>query len=128
MTTARTAEVTNAIADVFAKLPVRRDALGIDYLMEPDDAVVIRIGELKIKDGPRLRIGATEASARPPFEWFYEVTSDITPAEYFKHYLVLEDQIVLAQLKVLTPIDEAEAELILSDLATAVELIESSSN
>jgi hypothetical protein len=119
----RRAELVAAIADVYAKLPSRRDILAADYLMEPPERVVIRVGELKVKDGPRLRIGATEADARPPFEWIYEVTSDVTEADYFKHYLVLGDQIVLAHLKVLTPIDEAEAQIILADLELVSRLL-----
>ncbi len=120
----RSAEVAAAIAAVYPRLPLRREVLGADYMMEPADAVVINVGELKIKNGPRLRIGQTVPTARPPFEWFYELTSDVTPADYFKHYLVLEDQIVLAHLKVLTPIDEPEAALIMSDLATASRLLD----
>jgi hypothetical protein len=112
-------EIRSEIAAIFKVLPIRRDVLGADYLMEPPDETVICIGEMGKKPGPRLRIGATEPGARPPFEWFFEVTSDITEAEYFKHYLVLESQIVLAHLKVLTPIDESEAEVLMHDLLAA---------
>ena len=120
----RTAELTTRITELYRLLPLRREIKGADYLMEPADKTVIEVGELKIKDGPRLRIGATETDARPPFEWLYEVTSDVTPADYFKHYLVFEDHIALAHLKVLTPIDEAEAEVILSDLRIARQLLD----
>ena len=123
ISTGRQQELKAAIAEVFELLPLRKDILGVDYLMEPNDAVVIRVGELKIKDGPRVRIGATEASARPPFEWYYELTSSATPADYFKHYLVMDDQIVLAHLKVLTPIDEVEAQVVMGDLAVTKELL-----
>ena len=121
---ARTAEITALIKELFELLPLRREVTGADYKMEPAERMVMEIGELKVKDGPRLRIGATEPSARPPFEWLYEVTSDVTPSDYFKHYLVMDDQIVLAHLKVLTPIDETEARIIASDLAEAKTVIE----
>jgi hypothetical protein len=123
LSSARTAEITALIAELYALLPLRREVLGAEYMMEPADAVVIQVGELKVKNGPRLRIGATQPAVRPPFEWLYELTSDVTPADYFKHYLVLEDQIVLAHLKVLTPIDDAEGDLIMSDLLMAREVI-----
>ncbi|MBW4061997.1 hypothetical protein HJC99_05495 [Candidatus Saccharibacteria bacterium] len=119
----RIAEITAAIAEIAPRLPLHRDVTGADYLMEPDDMVVIHLAELNIKKGPRLRIGATMPEARPPFDWLYELSSDVTPADYFKHYLVLDDQIVLAHLKVLTPIDDVEADLIMADLAVASELL-----
>ena len=120
----RTAEIVAAIEALYEQLPIRKDVLGADYQMEPSGNVVIRVREVGKKPNPRLRIGATDPSARPPFEWLYELTSDATEAEYFKHYLVLEDEIVLAHLKVLTPIDEAEAQVILDDLGVAASLID----
>jgi hypothetical protein len=85
---------------------------------EKPDQVVAR--EVDLRSGPnRLRIAATESSARPPFQWLLEITSDMGEADYFKHYLVREDDIVLAQRKVLTPLDDKEAEVVLSDLQAA---------
>lgn len=120
---ARTAEVRAAIINIYDQLPDREDVTGEIYGMEPADAIVIETRSIGRKPNPRVRIGATRDSVRPPFEWLYELTSDMTEAEYFKHYLVMDDQIVLAHLKVLTPIDEAEAQIILDDLELAQDLI-----
>ena len=113
------AKVQAAVAELYARLPdhqpVLRESLGLDRPQE----VALYQAEIKFKDGQRLRIGATEPGARPPFEWLYELSSDIGEADYFKHYLLRRDDIMFAQRKELTPIDEAEAELILHDLAVA---------
>jgi hypothetical protein len=85
---------------------------------ENPDSVVVH--EVDVKwEGERLRIAKTEASARPPFEWLVEITSDIGESDYFKHYLIRENDVVLAQRKVLTPIDQEEADIILADLKAA---------
>ncbi len=99
------------------KRAVRAESFAMD---EEPDRVVVHEADIRFEGG-RLRIAQTEASARPPFEWLLEITSDIGETDYFKHYLVLENDIVLAQRKVLTPIDGAEARVILADLALAEE-------
>ncbi len=114
------AEITAMVEAIFDEVEPKRAVTGADFAMdEQADMVVAREIELKDVRGQRLRIAATEASARPPFEWLYEITSDIGEADYFKHYLVRQDDIVLAQRKVLTPVDDAEAKAILNDLRTA---------
>jgi len=90
-----------------------------EFAMDGDPERVV-VYEVDLRDGDeRLRIAATEPGARPPFEWLLEITSDIGEADYFKHYLVREQDVMLAQRKVLTPIDAQEADLILADLRTA---------
>ena len=69
----------------------------------------------------RIRIGRTLDEARPPFEWVYEISSDMGESEYFKHYLVRESDIVLAQRKVLTVIDDEEAAILRADLEEALQ-------
>ena len=65
----------------------------------------------------RGEIAATLPNARPPFDWLMEITSELGVADYFKHYLIRENDIVLAHRKTLTPIDDLEAKIILADLA-----------
>jgi hypothetical protein len=97
----------------------KRDVQARDFAMDENPEQVV-VHEVDLKwGGERLRIAATEAAARPPFEWLVEITSDVGDADYFKHYLIREHDVVLAQRKVLTPIDQAEVKLILADLRAA---------
>ncbi len=81
----------------------------------------IVVKEIDLKwDGQRLRVGKTLDEARPPFEWIYEISSDMGESEYFKHYLVREHDIVLAQRKLLTVIDDEEAAILRADLEEAL--------
>ena len=110
-------EIVAAAQVLFDQTTPRREVKASDFAMEIEgDPVVVHEAQMKTEVG-RLRIAKTEASARPPFEWLMEITSDVGEADYFKHYLIREDDIVLAQRKELTPIDETEAVLILHDLA-----------
>jgi CO/xanthine dehydrogenase Mo-binding subunit len=113
------AQITELARSMFVAAEPKRAVTGAEFAMdEHADDVVVREAEWRGEGGQRLRIAATESTARPPFEWLYEITSDVGEADYFKHYLVREGDIVLAQRKVLTPIDEAEAAVILADLRT----------
>lgn len=104
---------------IFANAEPKRAVTAKEFAMEEQpDKVVAR--EVDLRSGAdRLRIAATEPSARPPFQWLLEITSDVGEADYFKHYLIREDDIVLAQRKVLTPLDAEEAEVVLADLQAA---------
>ena len=119
ITSDRRVEIVSLARQVFdgakAYREVRASAFVIDL---PADPVVVREAEVKWRDG-RLRVAMTEEAARPPFEWLMEITSNVGEADYFKHYLIRDDDIVLAQRKVLTPIDEEEAAVVLADLAAA---------
>jgi hypothetical protein len=64
----------------------------------------------------QVAVARSEAIARPPFEWLVEVTSQINETDYLKHYLVRENDIVLAHRKVLTEVDDTEAEQLIRDL------------
>lgn len=112
-------EIVKLAQAIFDQAEPKRTVLARDFAMEenPDREVVDEV-DLR-HEHERLRIAITRAEARPPFEWFLEVTSDIGESEYFKHYLVREEDVVLAQRKVLTPLDAEEAELVLHDLRTA---------
>ncbi|HEY6736261.1 MAG TPA: hypothetical protein VI322_00940 [Candidatus Saccharimonadia bacterium] len=114
----RTAIVAAAQA-FYAAAPQRRTMLAEQFAMDGDLRRVVAT-EAEVKwPGGRMRVAHSRPEERPPFEWIYEITSDVGEADYFKHYLIREDDIVLAQRKELTPIDQAEAEVILQDLAAA---------
>jgi hypothetical protein len=111
--------ITRAAEAVFEAAAKRRAARASEFELDmPGDPVVVNEADVRWAEG-RLRVAKTMPTARPPFEWLIEITSNVNEADYFKHYLVLEDGVVLAQRKVLTPIDDAEAEIILADLAQA---------
>jgi hypothetical protein len=112
-------EIMTLAQAIFDQVESKREVRAREFAMEdnPDRVVV---DEVDVKhEGERLRIAVTKPEARPPFEWLLEITSDIGEADYFKHYLVREEDVVLAQRKVLTPLDAEEAELVLVDLRTA---------
>jgi hypothetical protein len=52
-----------------------------------------------------------------------ERSSDVGEADYFKHYLVRAHDIVLAQRKVLTPLDAEEAGVLRGDLDAALKFL-----
>jgi hypothetical protein len=112
-------EIADLAQAVFDAAEPKRAVKAVDFAMDgPPDRVVVH--EVDVRgDSGRLRVAATEASARPPFEWLLEITSDVGETDYFKHYLVREHDVVLAQRKVLTPLDAAEAAVVLADLRTA---------
>ena len=104
---------------IFANTEPKRAVTAREFAMEErPDQIVAREVDLR-SGGERLRIAATEPAARPPFEWLLEITSNVGEADYFKHYLIREHDIVLAQRKVLTPLDADEAEVVLKDLRAA---------
>jgi len=112
-------EILKLARDLYDQTEAKRAVRAKDFVMDGDQERVVA-HEVDLKHGDeRLRVAVTEPSARPPFEWLLEITSDVGEAGYFKHYLVREYDVVLAQRKVLTPIDQQEAELIMHDLKIA---------
>lgn len=115
----RRAEIVRVAEALFEAAGVKRSAQASEFELEVEgDPVVVNEADVRWKAG-RLRVAKTTPEARPPFEWLIEITSNVNEVDYFKHYLVLEDEVVLAQRKVLTPIDDQEAAVILADLAAA---------
>ena len=93
-----------------------REIPGSDFVMEPADAVVIEELDITTDQG-RFRLAATRPNARPPFEWLYEITSEINTGTAMRHYLLRESDIVVAERRTLSPLDEESAKLILLDLS-----------
>lgn len=109
---------------VFVFAPKHRLVRASEFTMDMiGDPVVVKEAEIKWPAG-RLRVAITETDARPPFEWQLEITSNIDETDYFKHYLVRDEDVVLAQRKILTPIDAEEAEVVLADLELALAQLE----
>jgi len=115
----RREEIMRAAEIVFAEAAARRAARASEFELEiSGDPVVVYEAQVRWPDG-RMRVAKTSPAARPPFEWLIEITSNVNETDYFKHYLILENTVVLAQRKVLTPIDDQEAAVVLADLAVA---------
>ena len=91
-----------------------RQIPGSDFVMEPGEAIVMEELDVMTEYG-RFRLAATKATARPPFEWLYEITSEINTDGGIRHYLVREEDIVSAERRTLTPLGDADAQLVLSD-------------
>lgn len=109
-------EIVDLAQQIFDQYEPKRAVQAKEFAMEdnPDEVVVHEV-DLR-NEGQRLRIAFTEPAARPPFEWLIEITSDIGETDYFKHYLVRDIDVVMAQRKVLTVLDAPEAETLLTDL------------
>jgi len=113
------AAIRSAAAQLLTAAPVSRLAYGREFAMDDEDLAVMREVDLRWPDGQRFRIAETLPAARPPFEWLVEITSDLGESDYVKHYLIRDTDIMLAQRKVLTPVDDIEAQTVLADLAAA---------
>lgn len=120
----RREELLEAALAVFELMPKKKPVLGEAFAMDDAQMVVLHEATVKVDEDEKLRISVTVPEARPPFEWLVEITDDLGESEYFKHYLIRENDVMLAQRKVLTPIDETEALLILADLKLARQALE----
>lgn len=108
--------IRDRIQALYADTTQWKDIPGSDFVMEPPDVTVIRELDVMTENG-RFRLAATLPTARPPFEWLFEITSEINTGTAMRHYLVREEDIVVAERRTLTPLDDEEAGLILSDLS-----------
>jgi hypothetical protein len=111
-------EVLEAIKRLISDCPTANVVRADDYVLEPADAIVIDHAVIHTEDGD-VDLNLCRPEWYPPFEWLAEVTSDLPGADYLKHYLIRDKDIVLAHRRDLTVIDDAEAELILADLQIA---------
>lgn len=114
------ARIRQEVQALFESAPERREHRGSEFALDNADDVVMHEVNIPVgDDGERYRVNMSLPTSRPPFEWIMEITADVNEAGYIKHYLVREDDIVLADRKVLTVIDEEEARVMLADLAAA---------
>ena len=107
-------KLVDELIDACPKLKIQH---GHDLAMDEEELVVSKVAKFDLGDEVgTVTVARSEAVARPPFEWLAEITCEINDAGYLKHYLVRDSDVVLAHRKVLTEIDNAEAERIITDL------------
>lgn len=111
--------IRKAATDLYEAAPTKKPYPGSVFAMDNEHDIVMYEVDIRMPDGERFRLNTSTPESRPPFEWIMEITADMGVSEYIKHYLIRDNDIVLAQRKELTVIDDQEAELILADLATA---------
>lgn len=107
-------KLVDELIDACPKLKIQH---GHDLAMDKEELVVSKVAKFDLGDEVgTVTVARSEAVARPPFEWLAEITCEINDVGYLKHYLVRDSDVVLAHRKVLTEIDNAEAERIITDL------------
>ena len=113
--------IIELVFDVLDRAPKVKRLYGRDLAMDEEDAFVGRSARVDLgEEIGILSLAQSEPSARPPFEWIVEVTSEIGESDYLRHYLIRENDMVLAHRKVLTEVDDREAEGVITDLKTAL--------
>lgn len=111
-------EVLETVTGLIQTSPEADEVTAEDYVLEPAAAVVLDHLLIPTRDGD-VDLNLCRPGWSPPFEWLAEITSSLPGADYFKHYLVRNNDIVLAHRRELTVIDDAEARRILADLRLA---------
>lgn len=113
-------DIVELAGAVFAAAPRHHVLTAAEFMFEGEgNRTVAEEATLDTPDG-RLRIAYSQPAERPPFEWQWEITSDMGESDFFKHYLIRENDVVLAQKRVLTPIDDFHAGIVLGDLRAAL--------
>jgi hypothetical protein len=113
--------IIELVAAILDRAPKVKTLYGRDLAMDEEDAVVGRSAKLDLgEEVGTVSVAESEPSARPPFEWIVEVTSEINSVDYLKHYLVRDDDMMLAHRKVLTEVGDREAKLLIIDLEQAL--------
>lgn len=103
-------------AQVLDQAPERKPILGGDLAMDEDDLVIGERAKLEFPDGSTLEVALSKPEGRPPIEWLAEITSTIDEGDYFKHYLVRDDDFVMAHRKTIIDIDDEEAQMVAREL------------
>jgi hypothetical protein len=113
--------IIELVVAILEHAPKVKRLYGRDFAMDDEEALVGRSTKLDLGDEMgTLSVAQSEAGTEPPFEWLVEVTSEINPSDYLKHYLVRDSDIVLAHRKVLTEVDDQEAKSLIVDLEQAL--------
>lgn len=109
--------IVDLVVQILNHAPKVKMQYGRDLAMDDANLVVSRTAKINLGENIGLiSLAESEAAARPPFEWLVEVTSEIGEGDYLRHYLVRDDDMVLAHRKVLTEVDNEEAYLLIADL------------
>lgn len=112
-------QIIDAVSRLLAAAPKVKNYYGRDLAMDDEELIVSRSAMYNLGDEGTITVALSEEVARPPFEWIVEITSEIGQSDYLKHYLVRDEDVVLAHRKVLTEVDDEEAKLLLADLKQA---------
>jgi hypothetical protein len=98
--------VTEAALKFLNNHPSAKVITGADFGIEPADMIVAHSGKTSWGEGEFLKVNATTAEARPPFEWLIEVSTDDG-----LHYLLFQDKRLMRAVRkelFVVPDDEAE--------------------
>jgi hypothetical protein len=115
-------ELIALVDELIGLCPKLKHQYGRDLAMDDEDLLVSKVAKFDLgEEVGTVTVARSEAIARPPFEWLAEITCDINDVGYLKHYLVRESDVVLAHRKVLTEIDDQEAERIIGDLKQTID-------
>lgn len=123
ISSAKRQEVLDLVQDLVARAPGSRPVLAEEFVLEPPQAEVLDRADIATPEG-NVRLHLCRPDWRPPFEWLAEITSDLPGADYLKHYLVRDQDIVLAHRRDLRVIDDDEAEVLLGDLQAAARALD----
>ena len=119
------AQIVDLVQQIIAIAPKTKQQFGRDLAMDDTNLLVSESTKVIIgDDGAMISLARSMPAARPPFEWLAEITSELEPSEYLKHYLVRQDDMVLAHRKVLTEVDDQEAEALIADLKLTREYLQ----
>lgn len=109
--------------ELLAAAPERKPILGGDLAMEEAELVIGERAKLEFPDGATLEVALSRPEGRPPIEWLAEITSTIDEGDYFKHYLVRDDDLVMAHRKTIIDIDDEEARMVENELLMGLRAI-----
>ncbi len=118
-------QIVDLVAAVLNRAPKIKVQHGRDLAMDEADLIVSRSAKIDLgEDIGSISLAESKGEARPPFEWLVEVTSEIGESDYLRHYLVRDDDVVLAHRKVLTEVDDEEARRLITDLEQTLATLE----
>jgi hypothetical protein len=114
-------QIIDLVVEILERASKVKPLYGRDFAMDAADAYVGARANLDLgEEIGSISLAQAEPGTEPPFEWIVEVTSEIGESEYLRHYLVRENDVVLAHRKVLTEVDDKEATSLIDDLKMAL--------
>ena len=117
-------QIVELVRQIIAVAPKSKQQFGRDLAMDDADLLVSESAKINIDDdGAMISVAQSMPVARPPFEWLVEITSELEASDYLKHYLVRQDDMVLAHRKVITEVDDQEAESLIADLMQTLKFL-----
>lgn len=117
-------QIVDLVQQIIAIAPKTKQQFGRDLIMDDTELLVSESARITFDDGAVISLAQSTPAARPPFEWLVEITSELEASDYLKHYLVRQDDMVLAHRKVITEVDDQEAEALVADLKLTLESLQ----